>query len=153
MIPLLPDTTINGVDFVGSPSNLMAGANWELRTETPGGIYSAFDLYAVFSNNFNVAPQSEFLITNILYDGMNSGGLTLENLDPGKTYTLNLYSIGNDYLAPDGRPVFLSTSDGGVITLVNQNEFGVDNGQILSYTYIAPESGVFSISASHTNLP
>ena len=145
--------TVNGVTFDGSPSNLMAGANWELRTETPGGFYSAFDLYATFSNNFNVAPQSQFLVTNVLYDGINSGGLTLTGLESGKTYTLKLYSIGMDYLAPNGRPVFFSTSDGGVITLVDQNEFGIDNGQILTYSYTAPESGVFSISASHTNLP
>ncbi|RLD09538.1 MAG: hypothetical protein DRI44_08290, partial [Chlamydiae bacterium] len=145
--------TINGVTFNGSPSNLMSGANWELRTETPGGSYTAFDLYAIFSNNFNVTPQSQFLITNILYNGVDSGGLTLTGLDPGKTYTLKLYSVGNDYLAPNGRPVFFSTSDGGAITLENQNEFGVNNGQILTYSYVAPESGVFSISASHTNLP
>ena len=145
--------TINGVDFIGSPSNLMAGANWELRTESPGGIYSAFDLYAIFSNNFNVTPQSQFLVTNVLYDGMNSGGLTLSGLESGKSYILKLYSIGMDYFAPNGRPVFFSTSDGVVITLVDQNEFGIDNGQILTYSYIAPESGVFSISATLTNFP
>ncbi len=145
--------TVNGVTFDGSPSNLMAGANWELRTETPGGVYAAVDLYAAFGNNFNVAPQSQFLITNILYDGINSGGLTLSGLEPGKSYTITLYSIGNDYDAPNGRPVFFSTSDGGVITLENQNEFGINNGQILTYSYIAPESGVFSIAATQTDIP
>ena len=145
--------TVNGVTFEGSPSNLMSGAGWELRTATPGGVYAAVDLYAVFSNNFNVAPQSQFLITNILYNGVDSGGLTLTGLDPGKTYTIKLYSVGNDYLAPNGRPVFLSTSDGGEITPEDQNEFGINNGQILTYSYIAPESGVFSISATQTDIP
>ena len=145
--------TINGVTFEGSPSNMMAGANWELRTETPGGVFSAIDLYALLSNSFGVTPQSQFLITNILFNGVDSGGLTLTGLQPGKTYTIKLYGIGNDYLAPNGRPAFISTSDGGRVSLIDQNEFGANNGQILSYTYLAPESGVFSISASHTNIP
>jgi hypothetical protein len=151
------NTTINGVTFDGSPSNLMAGIDWELRTETPGGSYTAFDLYATFSNNFNVTPQSQFLITNILYNAVDSGGLTLTGLQPGKTYTLKLYSVGNDYLAPNGRPVLFSTSDGGAITLENQNEFGVDNGAPAAsrnrwLSWIRMQAEVHQFSWAHWNM-
>ena len=149
-------TTINGVAFSGSPSNLMSGADWEIRKEDGGG-YGNYNI-TDFGYAPNISGSSIALSTNILFDAVNSGCLTLSGLNTGNKYNLTIYSVGMDYgLGGPGtattRYNYYATSDGGIISLLNQNQFGNNNGQILTYSYIASESGVFSISAAPTNNP
>ncbi|MCK5851517.1 hypothetical protein KAH27_00685, partial [bacterium] len=88
-------TTINGVAFTGSPSNLMSGANWQIRKEDGGG-YGNYNI-TDFGYAPNISGSSLALSTNILFDLVNSGCLTLSGLNTGKKYNLAIYSVGMDY--------------------------------------------------------
>jgi len=147
---------INGVAFSGSPSNLMSGTNWEIRKEDGGG-YGNYNI-TDFGYSPNISGSSIALSTNILFDLINSGCLTLSGLNSGKKYNLTIYSLGMDYgLTGPGsattRYNYYATSDGGIISILNQNEFGTNNGQLLTYKYTASSDGIFSISAAPTNNP
>jgi len=151
-VPTNLQVNVNGVTFTGAGTNdtaaCMQGENWELRTETPGGLFYSYDLLAVLGQSKNIAPQSLFLATNALFNGVDSGGLTLSGLTPDQNYMLTLYSAEFDYLSPNGRSNYFATSDGGLITIANLSEFGANNGQILQYQYTSPASSNFSISAT-----
>ena len=151
-VPTNLEVNVNGVTFTGAGTNnthtAMQGENWELRTETPGGLFYSYDLLTALAQSKNIAPQSLFLATNALFNGVDSGGLTLSGLVPNQNYMLTLYSSEFDYLSPNGRSNYFATSDGSVITIANQSEFGANNGQILQYQYTSPASSNFSISAT-----
>ncbi len=151
-VPTNLEVNVNGVIFTGAGTNNtiadMQGENWELRTESPGGLFYSYDLLTALAQSKNISPQSLFLATNALFNGVDSGGLTLSGLVPNQNYLLTLYSSEFDYSSPNGRSNYFATSDGGVITIANQNEFGANNGQILQYQYTSPASSNFSISAT-----
>ena len=48
----------------------------------------------------------------------------------------------------NARSSYIATSDGAVIADVDQGEFGVGDGQLLTYQYIANADGVFSVSTT-----
>ena len=52
-----------------------------------------------------------------------------------------------------GRRSYIATSDGAFITDIDQDEFGANNGQLLTYRYTADADGVFSISTTPINNP
>jgi hypothetical protein len=138
--------TINGVTFTGT-SNLNKGANWEVRTDT------AVALPAVETTGLglipNVTGQSQFIITNGLYDlsAIANPSLTLSGLAPAQQYILTLYSQGF------GGPsyAYVATSDGAAITVQDSSAYGVFNGERMTYHYTANDDGVFSISTTGTN--
>ena len=51
------------------------------------------------------------------------------------------------------RRSYIATSDGTYITDIDQDEFGANNGQLLTYQYTANADGVFSISTTPINNP
>jgi len=141
-------TTVNGVDFFGSGNTLpQSGANWEYINVSAG--VGAYPISAV-GEAPNVTGAGAGLVTECLIDtvGTSDGELTLTGLTPGKDYIIKLYGIGLNWSAPVGRSNYFATSDGNVITVLDQKEFGVDNGQIVSYQYTASAAGIFSITAS-----
>ena len=89
----------------------------------------------------SVAPESGNLLTNFLYPG-GTPSFTLTSLDPGQQYILTLYSMG--FEDAGGRRSYIATSDGSVITDVDQDEFGALSGQLLTCYYIANNNGIFS---------
>jgi hypothetical protein len=141
-------TTVNGVEFIGSGTTLpQSGPNWVYNNASPGlGAYAI----SLVGETPNVTGAGEGLVTDCLLDagpGFTSGELTLSGLTSGQEYMLSLYGIGLIFMSDNSRSNYFATSDGGTITMIDQKEFGADNGQILNYTYTAPANGVFSIAA------
>ncbi len=141
-------TTVNGVEFIGSGTALpQSGANWVYNNASAGlGAYAI----SMVGETPNVTGAGAGLVTDCLLDagpGFTSGELTLSGLTPGQGYILNLYGVGLVWSAPNSRSNYFATSDGGTITMIDQSEFGADNGQVLNYNYTAPANGVFSIAA------
>ena len=141
-------TTVNGVEFIGAGTTLpQSGPNWVYNNASPGlGAYAI----SLVGETPNVTGAGADLVTDCLLDagpGFTSGELTLSGLTPGQEYILSLYGIGLDFMSDNSRSNYFATSDGGTITMIDQKEFGVDNGQVLNYNYTAPANGVFSIAA------
>jgi len=135
------DTIINGVTFKGSPSNDVIGTDWELRNDN-----NAFQIAQYgWGVNANLSSESIPLVSNCLYDAWTCGGIYLEGLDPEKLYQITLYSIGFED-ATRGRPSFFATSDGAKIQILDQDEFGKNNGQIVTYKYMPSAEGKFSFA-------
>ena len=141
-------TTVNGVEFIGSGTTFpQSGPNWVYNNASAGlGAYAI----SLVGETPNVTGSGVDLVTDCLLDagpGFTSGELTLSGLTPGQEYILSLYGVGLVWSAPDSRSNYFATSDGGTITMIDQSEFGADNGQVLNYNYTAPANGVFSIAA------
>ena len=140
-------TTVNSVDFIGSGTAFpQSGPNWVYNNASAG--LGAYPISAV-GETPNVTGNGSNLVTDCLIDalGYTSGELTLSGLTPGQDYIINLYGIGLNFMSDFSRSNYFATSDGGMITMIDQNEFGVDNGQITSYRYTASANGKFSIAA------
>jgi hypothetical protein len=144
----VPTTTVNGVDFIGTGTTLpQSGVNWEYNNASAGlGAYPV----SMVGEAPNVTGAGAGLVNDCLIDanGFTSGALTLSGLTEGENYIFNLFGIGLGWSAPNSRSNYFSTSDGNIITMKNQSEFGTDNGQVLSYNYTAPANGIFSIAAA-----
>jgi len=141
-------TTVNGVEFIGSGTALpQSGPNWVYNNASAGlGAYAI----SMVGETPNVTGAGEGLVTDCLLDagpGFTSGELTLSGLTSGQEYILSLYGVGLVWSAPNSRSNYFATSDGGTITMIDQSEFGADNGQVINYSYTAPANGVFSIAA------
>ncbi len=140
------DVTINDKTFNGSGDN-MSDDGWELKTDS-GVAYSANDIFD-WGANPNLTTESLWLVSNVLYNGANSGALTLSGLAPNAEYILTLYNYG--FESAGERVSYFSTSDGSAISLIDQDEFGQFNCSRLTYKYTAPEDGIFSVSTTATN--
>ena len=133
------DVNINSVTFKGSPSNNIIGTNWELKNDQNLIQLAQYGWGA----NANLSSECIPLVSNCLYDAWTSGGLTLKNLETNLQYIITLYSMGLD---PGSRPSYFIPSDGDAITVVDQNQFGDRNGQILTYKFTPSANGIFSIA-------
>ena len=152
-VNLADDTniTINGVEFIGSTSNQF-GSNWEILTADKNPLGGPLDIFT-FGKNPTIAGESINLVSNVFYSvGYgNGGGIVLYGLTPGIPYKLTLFSTA--FEGTGNRESYLATSAGGVITAIDQDEFGENNGQVLTYSYIAPENGTFAVSATPITEP
>jgi len=94
-----------------------------------------------------------WLVSNVIGSASsdNAGGLVLTGLIPGFPYKLSLFSTA--FEAAGGRQSYFATSDGAAITSVDQDEFGDNNGQLLTYNYVAPEDGMFAFSTTPITEP
>jgi len=130
----------------------MSGNNWEIKTASSIPLAGPIDVYtSPFDKNPNITPSSVSLVSNVMYSAANSdcGSLTLTDLIPGEEYTLTLYSFA--FESAGLRKSFLAASDGSIIANIDQDGNGENNGQLLTYKYIAPENGTFSISTTPDN--
>ncbi len=131
---------VNGQTFTAGGATTMSGANWELRTPN-GSTLNQFTGRAT-----SVTPTSGDLLPNFFYPSAGAPSLTLTGLTPAQQYILTLYSMGFEGIG--GRESYIATSDGAVIANVDQDEFNIGNGQLLTYQYTANADGVFSISTT-----
>jgi len=145
------DILINNVLFSGVGTNL-SGENWEIKTANSTPLEGLIDVYSdPFLKSPNISQKSVTLVSNVMYSAINSacGSLTLTELLPGEPYSLTLYGFG--FESTGLRKSFLAASDGSIITNIDQDGNGENNGQLLTYKYIAPENGIFSVSTTPEN--
>ena len=142
---------INNVTFTGVGASL-SGDNWEIKTASGNPLTGPIDVYSPpFNKNPNISQKSVTLVSNLMYSAADSdcASLTLTGLNSGKEYLFTLYSFGFENTG--ARKNFFATSDDATIFTSDQDEFDVNNGQLLKYRYVAPENGVFSISTTPDN--
>lgn len=126
---------LNGINFTGIP-----GGN-----PTNGGNYSSANLPNVFNNDLNnVTGYGSPLSRDFLYEGY-PGVHNLSGLTPGKDYVFTLYSVGWD----DGaRPAGFIGGVGEQMEILNQDQFGNNNGVRFEYAYTADATGTAKITVS-----
>ena len=145
------DVVINGQTFTGAGAN-QNGSNWEIRTANAVPLLGPLPIHEIYGIYPNVTPASRDILTNVWYSDQNgAGSLTLTGLTPAQQYILTLYSMAFD--VEGGRRSYMATSDGAVITDVDQDEFGQLSGQLMTYQYTANAEGVFSISTTPITEP
>jgi fibronectin-binding autotransporter adhesin len=129
--------TINGVAFeVGGAS----GTNWSIITT---------DVYTGDSGPGNVTGQVGNLLRYFRYGpGSGNATLTLTGLVPDESYTTTWYSKGWDVAG--GRIVNVSASDGGGPYTFDQDVYGQNNGNMLTYSFTAPASGSITYTFTAT---
>ena len=125
---------LNGVNFTG-----IAGGN-------PAGVnYTSANLPGNFTNDANnVTGYGSPMARNFVYDGFPAVH-NLTGLTPGKDYVFTLYSVGWD----DGyRPAGFIGGIGEQKAILNQDEYGNNQGLRFEYTYTADASGTAKITVS-----
>lgn len=123
---------LNGINFTGIAGGNPAGAG-----------YSSANMAPVFSNDVNnVTGYGSPLARDFVYDGFPAVH-NLTGLTPGKAYVFTLYSMGWD----DGaRPAAFIGGLGEQMEILNQDEFGNNNGVRFEYAYTADASGTAKIT-------
>ena len=130
----------------------MSGDNWEIKTASGATLAGPIDVYASpFNKNPNISQKSVTLVSNLIFSATSSdcASLTLTGLDPGEEYLLTLYGFG--FESAGARKMFFATSDDSAVFTIDQNEFGLNNGQPLKYKYKASDNGIFSVSTTPDN--
>jgi len=144
------DVIINGQTFVGSGTN-QVGSDWEIISANGTLLDGPLDIYT-FGKNPNLNGNCVQLVSNVFYSSVNNAGsLTLTGLTPNRQYILTLYSIGFDDAG--ARRSYIATSDDAVITDIDQDEFGLNNGQLLKINYFSNADGTFSVSTTPITEP
>ena len=139
------DANINGIIFDGSAGN-MSGDGWELKTASSIPLTGP-----TASTGPNVSPASGLLAANYMesINSSNAGALVISKLAPGLNYKLSLFGIGSE--AAGGRKSYCASTSGINLPLLDQDEFGDANGQLLTIEYTAPDNGNFSFSTTPEN--
>jgi len=141
--------TINGVDFIGTGTNFGAHANGSSVLKSNGWELIGSDGAIAFHNEKNITNLVSDSGTRTLmeYFALNSNamGLKLSDLSPFSTNVISFYSYGWE---DGGRTVYFSSSSGGTIFEVDQDEFGKGYGIIVRYSYIADKDGKCTIVLS-----
>ncbi|MBX3745905.1 MAG: immunoglobulin domain-containing protein [Verrucomicrobiae bacterium] len=138
-------TSINGVAFTG-----VAGGN-----PAVSGRFSSTYLGSVFNNDGNnVTGGSRTLANDFVYGGTVPAGefqsVRLEGLTPGVEYVFAVYTVGWEAPSPSIR--WLTGSiDGTEALTFNQDQFGNDNGMVISHRYTADASGVATLRFAPVN--
>ncbi len=140
------NSVINGLTFTGSGSNLY-GSNWKLVSASTTSLTGPVSSYTE-GKNPAVSGASLGLVSNFIKaaDSDSAGALTISGLTPGLNYKLSVFSFG--FEAAGGRSSYISTSDGIKFPVLDQDEFGDNGGQLLTYQYTAPNNGTFSFSTT-----
>lgn len=123
---------LNGINFTG-----LGGAN------PVGTNYTSANLPSIFNNDVNnVTGFGSPLSRDFLYNGFPAVH-NLSGLTPGKDYVFTIYSAGWD----DGaRPGAFIGGIGEQATILNQDEFGNNQGVRFEYRYKADASGTAKIT-------
>jgi len=140
------DSIVNGLTFTGSKSNFY-GSDWKLVSASSTPLTGPFSSYDE-GKNPSVSGASLGLVSNFIKaaDSDSAGGLFISGLTPGLNYKFSLFSFG--FETAGGRSSYISTSDGIKFPILDQDEFGDNGGQLLTYEYTAPDNGTFSISTT-----
>ena len=131
---------VNGVTFTGVTN--IFGDDWFFGPDNN-------ILYQGGKSNTVELNGSSLLNTHNIIAYPKSSYLSLTNLVPGETYKLTFY--GNGW---GGGPYasYIAGSDGAPVVIANENKYGIANGHILSYYYVAPEYGTFSVALTPTGM-
>jgi hypothetical protein len=123
---------LNGINFTGIAGGNPAGAN-----------YTSANLAPVFTNDVNnVTGYGSPLARDFVYEGFPAVH-NLSGLTPGKAYVFTLYSMGWD----DGaRPGAFIGGIGEQMEILNQDQFGNNNGVRFEYAYTADATGTATIT-------
>ena len=141
------DVNVNGQIFTGA-GTVITGSNWEIQY--PYGFTPIpVDTFTAWGGNPNIDLNGRSLVQYIIYDWISDSGISISGLTPGLKYAFTLYVYG---IGPvTARNAYFASNAGGSIDLQDMNSFGINGGQLLTYNYIAPESGILSISTTATN--
>jgi hypothetical protein len=130
------DTAINGVLFRRAPgvnpsvSGFFATAGFGSTTADPGNVITT------------AGGGGAGLSTSFIYGGALQT-ITLSNLLPGTEYVASIYTIAWDIKGFGRSATFFVGSDRMTI---NQDHFGNDQGNVISYRYTAPSNGTLTLS-------
>lgn len=130
-------TVINGVTFTG-----VSGGN-----PSVAGRFSTTFLGNVFNGDGNnittIGDGSSSLATDFIYGGNVPAGLyqsiTMQGLTPGTEYIVTLYSMAWEDPSTGSRWATFSMGDDALTA--NQDQYGNDNGIMISHRYTADASG------------
>ncbi|MEY2408053.1 MAG: hypothetical protein QOF48_723, partial [Verrucomicrobiota bacterium] len=139
--PSVVDTTINGLVFRG-----ISGAN-----PSVSGFFSTAGFPSTFTGDVNIfnttGGGSAGMASQFVYGGTVQS-ITLTNLLPGTEYVASIYSVAFDTRTTGRAATFNVGSDRMTI---NQDHFGLDNGIIVSYRYVADASGAITLTYTPTD--
>ena len=148
-----PIDDLNGVAFEGTGylpvwtyfpngSPMIKTNEWEMMGAN-GGINF---VDATKISNIVADTASKELMEHMVFPGdPGASAIKLYGLTPGSSNTLSVYSHGWE---GGGRTAFFTGMSGGMITSVDQDEYGVGIGIIIQYDYIASDDGTFTFVAS-----
>jgi hypothetical protein len=126
---------LNGVNFSGIGVGNPAGTN-----------YTSANIPSVFSNDpNNVTGYGAAMARDFVYGGYPEVH-DLSGLTPGKAYVLTLYAVG--WEAAGARVIALQGGSGEGRTLIDQDQFGDNNGIRFVYQYTADSTGTLKVTAS-----
>ena len=129
--------TINGVPFTG-----IAGVNPSAGNFTSSGLDSATG-----DASINIVDLGSIALASRFFYNGNPAVINMTGLTPGQDYVMTIYSVAWE----DGvRSAFFREVGETTAALLNQGEFGNNNGIRIEHTYTAPPSGNYSISSSPT---
>lgn len=140
--------TINGVAFTG-----LAGNN----PQVPGSFATTYLTYGPASGTINLMdPGSQALANDFDYGYSippgSSESITLYGLTPGTNYVATIFSYAWDDPTVDSLDSRWATFSMGDDRLtVQQDEFGLDNGIRVSYSYTADSTGTATIDFTPIN--
>jgi hypothetical protein len=125
---------VNGINFTG-----LAGGN------PTGTNYTSAGLGSVYNNDSNAVTSSGSILGRDFIFGSFPETHNLSGLTPGKNYVLNVYTVG----WTDGtRRAALIGGIGEGSSVLNQDEYGNDQGVRFEYTYTASAAGTATITVS-----
>ncbi|RLD09472.1 MAG: hypothetical protein DRI44_08405 [Chlamydiae bacterium] len=150
------DVEINGVTFVGAgalgSSNLpnssaycASNSLWQIMSSA--GSVNFFD--GGEGSAVNISGSSKTLAKDFCWWGSskaggNSTAIKLSGLAPFSSNRMTIYTYAFE---DSGRESYFSGSAGNIITNVSQNTYGIGNGLILQYNYVASANGTFTLVA------
>jgi hypothetical protein len=128
---------LNGIPFVG-----VAGGNPSATDLTTAGVAAVFpdDVHNV--TGYGAVMGRDFVFSP--YPAVPTAVFDLSGLTPNKEYVFTLYSTG--WADAGSRRGFFRGGVGEGATLLNQNEFGNDNGIRFEYRYTADSTGTNKIT-------
>jgi len=140
--------SINGVAFTGLGGN---------NPQVPGSFSTTFLTYGPAGGGATVTGDSTNLAVNFDYGYSipvgSAESITLNGLTPGTNYVATIFSYAWDDIAVDSLGVRWATfSMGNDRLTVQQDQFGLDNGIRISYTYTADSSGNATINIAPVNI-
>lgn len=125
---------LNGINFTG-----VAGGNPTAPGLTVAGVAQQFE-----NDPNNVTGYGSPMARNFIYDGF-PGVYNLTGLTPGRKYVFTLYSVGwNDGYRPAG----LIGGIGEQVSILNQFEYGDNEGVRFEYRYTASAAGTAKVTVS-----
>lgn len=137
-------TVINTISFTG-----VAGANPAVSNK-----FSTTFLANTFGNDANnITGGSRTLANDFVYGGTVPAGsyqsITLLGLTPGTEYVATIYSVGFD--DPSATLRWATFSVGEDRLTINQDQFGNNNGILISYRYTAGTNGSVTLRYAPVN--